>query len=148
MAGVAPFNRDSGEAVGKRHIRGGRTYLRTALYMAAFHASRINPVLAPFCKRLRERGKPYRVALVAVMRKLLVHLNHLVARLPPDSPAVPRQRVSAKTALSSNRQKTQKQRDHEDSAASVLPTPRFPIPANECPTRRRSAHSPCAGRSS
>ena len=45
----------------------------------ALHASRINPVLAPFFQRLRARGKPYRVVLVAVMRKLLVHLNAVVA---------------------------------------------------------------------
>ena len=47
--------------------------------MAAFHASRVNPVLAPFFQRLRARGKPYRVVLVAVMRKLLVHLNSVAA---------------------------------------------------------------------
>lgn len=78
LVGLAPLNHDSGIKTGHRSIRGGRTLARTALYMAAFHASRVNPVLAPFYKRLRVRGKPYRVALVAVMRKLLVHLNSVV----------------------------------------------------------------------
>ncbi len=79
LVGRAPINHDSGIKTGRRSIRGGRILARAALYMAAFHASRINPVLAPFFQRLRARGKPYRVVLVAVMRKLLVHLNAVVA---------------------------------------------------------------------
>lgn len=79
LVGLAPINHDSGIKTGRRSIRGGRILARAALYMAAFHASRINPVLAPFFQRLRARGKPYRVVLVAVMRKLLVHLNAVVA---------------------------------------------------------------------
>ncbi len=81
LAGLAPYNWDSGGSVGKRSIRGGRVHARRALFMAAFHASRVNPVLAPFFKRLRERGKPRRVALVAVMRKLLTHINAMLAQL-------------------------------------------------------------------
>ena len=81
LAGLAPFNWDSGTMVGKRSIRGGRVHARRALFMAAFHASRINPVLAPFFKQLRERGKPRRVALVAVMRKLVTRINGLVAQI-------------------------------------------------------------------
>lgn len=76
LAGVAPFNRDSGTVSGTRHIWGGRTHLRAALFMPAFVAARVNPVMSSYYQGLRARGKPARVALVAVMRKLLIHLNH------------------------------------------------------------------------
>lgn len=78
LAGLAPFNRDSGAATGQRHIHGGRHQVRRALYMAALTALRCNPVLGPYYRRLRARGKLHRVAIVAVMRKLLVHLNQLM----------------------------------------------------------------------
>jgi transposase len=78
LAGLAPINRDSGTSKGHRSIFGGRVYVRRALFMSAFSAARTNPVLAPFYERLRKKGKFQRVALVAVMRKLLVHLNGLV----------------------------------------------------------------------
>jgi transposase len=75
LAGLAPFNDDSGPRRGTRHIAGGRTIVRSALYMAAFSASRCNPVLKPFFLRLRASGKPYKVALIATARKLLTTLN-------------------------------------------------------------------------
>lgn len=78
LAGLAPFNHDSGSATGPRHIRGGRAHVRRALYMAALTATRCNPVLRPFYQQLRARGKNHRVAITAVMRKLLVHLNQLL----------------------------------------------------------------------
>lgn len=78
LAGLAPFNCDSGGAIGVRHIRGGRAQVRRALYMAALTATRCNPVLRPFYLQLRARGKGHRVAITAVMRKLLIHLNHLM----------------------------------------------------------------------
>ncbi len=78
LAGLAPFNHDSGAGTGQRHIRGGRAQVRRALYMAALTATRCNPVLRPFYQQLRTRGKGHRVAITAVMRKLLVHLNRLV----------------------------------------------------------------------
>lgn len=78
LAGLAPFNHDSGAATGQRHIRGGRAQVRRALYMAALTATRCNPVLRPFYQQLRARGKGHRVAITAVMRKLLVHLNQIV----------------------------------------------------------------------
>jgi transposase len=71
LAGVAPFNRDSGRYQGKRCIYGGRSQPRAALYMAALVGARHNPVLRCFYQRLRSRGKPAKVALVACMRKLL-----------------------------------------------------------------------------
>ena len=78
LAGLAPFNRDSGAFRGTRSIRGGRLSVRSALYMAAFSASQTNPVLKPFYQQLRARGKAHNLALVAVMRKLLIHLNRLL----------------------------------------------------------------------
>ena len=78
LAGLAPFNRDSGGAAGQRHIHGGRAQVRRALSMAALTATRCNPVLGPFYRQLRARGKGHRVAITAIMRKLLVHLNQLM----------------------------------------------------------------------
>lgn len=78
LAGVAPFNRDSGKWQGRRSIYGGRAPARQALYMAALVASRWNPVLRPFYRRLRAAGKPSKVAIVACMRKLLVILNTMI----------------------------------------------------------------------
>ena len=75
LAGLAPFNRDSGRARGKRAIFGGRRAVRCGLYMAALVASRHNPVLAQFYQRLRSAGKPPKLALTATMRKLLIALN-------------------------------------------------------------------------
>lgn len=78
LAGVAPFNRDSGRYRGRRSIFGGRAASRSALYMAALVGARCNPVLREFYQRLRARGKPAKVALVACMRKLLTILNVMV----------------------------------------------------------------------
>jgi transposase len=75
LAGVAPFNRDSGTWRGQRHVCAGRAHVRRGLYMAALTAARRNHVLAPFYQRLRAAGKPPKVALTAVMRKLLIALN-------------------------------------------------------------------------
>ena len=76
LAGLAPFNRDSGTLRGKRTIFGGRRALRSGLYMAALVAARHNRILRDFYQRLRTNGKPHKVALTAVMRKLLLALNH------------------------------------------------------------------------
>lgn len=78
LVGVAPFNCDSGQHRGQRHIWGGRASVRRALYMAALAAARHNPVLADFYRRLRALGKPPKVALVATMRKLLTIANALL----------------------------------------------------------------------
>lgn len=78
LVGVAPFNRDSGQWRGHRMIWGGRAPVRAALYMAALVATRHNPVLARFYQRLRTAGKPAKVALVAVMRKLLTIVNAMI----------------------------------------------------------------------
>ncbi len=91
LLGVAPCARDSGSHEGRRHVRGGRAAPRCALYMAAVAAIRCNPPLAAFYKRLRERGKQAKVALVAVMRKLvtladaLLRADRLWQPSPPPS---------------------------------------------------------------
>jgi transposase len=78
LLGVAPFNHDSGQLHGQRHIAGGRFRLRCAIYMAALSALRCNPILRAFYKQLTARGKPAKLALTAVMRKLFILLNHLL----------------------------------------------------------------------
>jgi transposase len=75
LIGVAPFVRRSGTMNAPAHIHGGRAAVRNAFYMAAVTASRHNPVLAPFYDRLIAAGKPPKVALVAVMRRLVVYAN-------------------------------------------------------------------------
>ena len=75
LAGLAPFNHDSGSIRGKSAIFGGRRALRSGLYMAALSAARYNPILSSFYQRLRAKGKPHKLALTAVMRKLLLALN-------------------------------------------------------------------------
>jgi len=78
LAGVAPFTRQSGRWKGQAHIGGGRAGLRRALYMPALSAARFNPDLKVVYDRLRAAGKPAKVALVAVMRKLLILANTLI----------------------------------------------------------------------
>ena len=87
LVGVAPFNRDSGTLRGKRTIWGGRANVRAALYMAALVASRYNPTLSRFYQRLLQAGKPKKVALTAVMRKLLTILNAIIRDQTPWQPA-------------------------------------------------------------
>ena len=79
LAGVAPYNNDSGTHRGTRSIYGGRQRVRNAMHMAALSAARFDKVFTAFYTALRERGKPHKVALVAVVRKMLIKLNSLVA---------------------------------------------------------------------
>jgi len=83
LAGLAPKNRDSGSQQGKRLIGGGRPKARRCLYMSALVASRANPVIKAFHGRLMAKAKPFKVALSASMRKLLIHLNSILKNLPP-----------------------------------------------------------------
>ncbi len=83
LAGVAPFNRDSGTWRGRRMIGGGRSGVRAVLYMAALVASRRNKAISAFYLRLRAAGKPAKVALVACMRKLLTILNAIIREQNP-----------------------------------------------------------------
>lgn len=87
LAGLAPFPRESGTLKGKRFIRGGRAEVRRALYMAALVAVfKAHSDLRGFYLRLVERGKPKKLALAAVMRKLLVALNAMVRDGRPWDP--------------------------------------------------------------
>jgi len=88
LVGVAPLNRDSGSSRGTRVIWGGRARVRAALYMSTLSAVRYNPVLRAFWTRLREQGKPPKVALVACMHKLLTILNAMLKRQAPWQPAL------------------------------------------------------------
>lgn len=83
LVGVAPFNRDSGTKRGKREVMGGRSAVRTTLSMATLAATRCNPVIRAHFQQLRERGKAFKVALVACMRKLLVILNAMMKQQTP-----------------------------------------------------------------
>jgi len=78
LAGLAPFNHDSGQLKGKRCISGGRTRVRKALYMAALSAARTCPSLKAFADRITQSAKVRKVALIAVARKLLVRLNAML----------------------------------------------------------------------
>ena len=83
LVGVAPFNRDSGTMRGRRTVWGGRASVRASLYMAALSASRCNPTLKRFYQRLTEAGKPKKLALTALMRKLLTILNAILRDRKP-----------------------------------------------------------------
>jgi transposase len=81
LIGVAPYDDDSGQRRGERHIKGGRRWVRNAIYMPCLGAAtQNNPVIKAFYDRLIAKGKEPKVALVACMRKLIVILNVLIAR--------------------------------------------------------------------
>lgn len=83
LAGLAPHNMDSGKSKGKAATRGGRTCVRAALYMAAIVAIRRNPVMKDFYQRLVASGKPKKLAIVAVMRKLVIVANQILKTKRP-----------------------------------------------------------------
>lgn len=83
LVGVAPMNRDSGRWSGKRFIIGGRVVVRNAVYMAALAARQFNPALKAFADRLSAAGKPAKVVLIAVARKLLVIANAILRDKKP-----------------------------------------------------------------
>jgi transposase len=83
LVGLAPFSRDSGQSQGQRSIWGGRASVRSAMYMAAFNATRYNPIIRAFANRLKQAGKRRKVILTACMRKLLVILNTMVRNQTP-----------------------------------------------------------------
>ena len=87
LAGLAPYTRQSGKWRGQDFIAGGRTVVRTALFMGALVAARHNPTLKAFRDRLIARGKPKLVALIATARKLLVILNAIIRDRKPWQPA-------------------------------------------------------------
>jgi transposase len=81
--GVAPFNRDSGQWRGRRTIAGGRPTVRTAMYMATLAAVRCNPPIRAHYRRLRDLGRPAKLALIACLRRLLTILNAIVRDRTP-----------------------------------------------------------------
>jgi len=78
LVGVAPYNRDSGTLRGKRAIQGGRTAIRSPLYMGALVATKCNPVISAYYQHLLDVGKSKKVALTACMRKLITILNAIL----------------------------------------------------------------------
>ena len=89
LVGVAPFVRKSGTMNAPARIFGGRSAVRNVIYMAAVTAARHNPVLKPFYERLIAAGKPIKVALVAVMRRLVVFANAVLKSGQPWKGAIP-----------------------------------------------------------
>lgn len=82
LAGLAPFNRDSGAKTGKRYIQCGKAKVRKCLFMAARTAATHNQVIREQVRRLvNESGKPYKVAIVAAMRKLIIHMQSVLKKL-------------------------------------------------------------------
>jgi transposase len=90
LAGLAPFANDSGNSSGRRSVRGGRARVKRALYLASLSAVRHHPKLRVSYKELRAKGKPAKVALVAIARRLLVILNSMLKEHyhPPMAPPV------------------------------------------------------------
>lgn len=95
LAGLAPWTRESGTMKGKRCIGGGRPKVRVALYMSSLSVIRCNPTLREFYQRLVAKGKPKKVALTAVMRKLLVYMNHQLKNLASQTAATTEQKITA-----------------------------------------------------
>ena len=87
LAGLAPVHNDSGNFKGQRYIRRGRKAPRCVLYMAALTASFKNPAIMPFYQQLRARGKHHQQALIAVARKLIIHINTTLKNLEQPAPA-------------------------------------------------------------
>jgi transposase len=86
LAGLAPLNRDSGQWLGQRRIGPGRKRVRQALYMAALNAARCHPRFNAVYQRLLNAGKPKKLALIAIARKLIVILNAMMRQQKPFSP--------------------------------------------------------------
>ena len=83
LSGLAPMNKDSGNYSGKRRIFGGRSQVRNILYMATITAKTYNPVIKDFFDRLIKKGKPFKTAMTAAMRKLLTIIRSVVTRRTP-----------------------------------------------------------------
>jgi transposase len=86
LVGIAPLNNDSGKHRGERHIWGGRADVRSVLYMATVSAKRCNPLIRAFAEKLERAGKPYKVLMIACMRKLLTIMNAMIKNNMPWAP--------------------------------------------------------------
>jgi transposase len=89
LVGVAPYDDDSGQWHGRRHIAGGRAAVRRVLYMATLSAIRFNPALRDYYQRLLSRGVEPKAALIAALRKMLTILNAMVRDNTPWRPPCP-----------------------------------------------------------
>lgn len=89
LAGLAPFNQDSGQKRGKRRIFGGRKGIRRVLYMACLSASKYNPVIRSLFQRLIKKGKVFKVAITACMRKMLTIMNAMTRDQVNWRPPIP-----------------------------------------------------------
>lgn len=89
LAGLAPYDHDSGKRHGRRYVEGGRKRLRKSLFMSAFAAASFNPDLKSHYRRLRDAGKPHLLAIIATARKLVILANTIVARGTPWTPQHP-----------------------------------------------------------
>lgn len=98
LVGLAPYDRESGRWKGRRTCFGGRSTVRRVLYMAALSARRSNPIIKALAERLTHAGKPFKVMMVACMRKLLTILNIIAATGQTWSPPMPRKRLTPNTA--------------------------------------------------
>jgi len=78
LSGLAPHAKESGNYKGKRRIQGGRREVRKALYMAALSAKRYNPILKKFAEKLKKQGKPPKVIIIAVARKMVIIINAMI----------------------------------------------------------------------
>lgn len=83
LVGLAPYADDSGRQRGVRHVAGGRADARKSLYMAAVVAMTHNPAIRDWASSLRQRGKPPKLVITAVMRKLIVVLNAILREEKP-----------------------------------------------------------------
>ena len=83
MTGLAPVPHDSGAMRGRRTIAGGRRSLRHVLFQAALAAACHNPVLKPVAKRLKERGKPHKLVIIAIARRLVTIANAIIKAVIP-----------------------------------------------------------------
>ena len=90
MVGIAPMNKDSGQMRGKRRIMGGRGKLRNILYMVTLSTIRCNPLIKTYYKKLKSRGKPSKVAIIACARKLLMVMRSIAQRKTPWEPDIGR----------------------------------------------------------
>jgi transposase len=88
LAGLAPYDDDSGKRQGQRYVRGGRSDVRCVLYMAALAAAKPNPALRAFKERLKAAGKKAKVILTAVARKLVVFANAVLRSRRPWDPSL------------------------------------------------------------
>jgi len=96
LAGLAPFNCDSGRKQGKRMIWGGRASVRTALYMASHSACHHNKIIKPHFEKLTNAGKSYKVAVTACARKLLCILNAMIMTMTYWNPELARSKCDQK----------------------------------------------------